>query len=360
MLTISCVRGGHVRVLLALGLVTFVAAGALLLAPSKSSGTQATAAVSAPDAVAGTAPGSPVAAKASPVTAVGSAEPIRIASLRDLAPAKFKHVKLEPPQEEYSAGLPDTNQPDGAVQKSAARNLMPGPIQNFDGIANLCGCYPPDVEGDVGPNHYMQWVNLHYAIYSKTGATIVPPTPGNTLFAGHSVCGPNNNGDPIVLYDQYAGRWNASQFGFASQNGPFYQCIAISDTSDPTGGWCTYQFQVHTTKFVDYPKLGVWPTQNSYTMTAPSFPGERECDDAGHLRIRARQDARLRYRTLRLPGHDQRADACAVAPGRRGRPDPSARRSAGADRYRQRRHGSDRRLERDHDLGRDAGDQRRP
>ena len=88
---------------------------------------------------------------------------------------------------------------------------MPGPIQNFDGIANLCGCYPPDTEGDVGPNHYMQWVNLHYAIYSKTGATIVPPTPGNTLFAGHSVCGPNNNGDPIVLYDQYAGAgWPAS------------------------------------------------------------------------------------------------------------------------------------------------------
>ena len=83
---------------------------------------------------------------------------------------------------------------------------MPSPIQNFDGIANLCGCYPPDTEGDVVLNHYMQWVNLHFAIYDKnTGAQIGSTLPGNALFPGHSVCGPTNNGDPIVLYDQYAG-----------------------------------------------------------------------------------------------------------------------------------------------------------
>ena len=123
---------------------------------------------------------------------------------------------------------------------------MPSPIQNFDGITNLCGCYPPDTNGDVGPNHYMEWVNVHYAIYSKTGTQIVAPTPGNTLFTGTSFCGSHNNGDPIVLYDQFAGRWMASQFAFnSSSQGPFYQCIAVSDTTTrpargaPTSSSCT-------------------------------------------------------------------------------------------------------------------------
>ena len=93
---------------------------------------------------------------------------------------------------------------------------MPPPIQNFEGINNLCGCYPPDTEGDVGPNHYMQWVNLHYAIYSKTGTLLVGPNPGNTLFPGTPNCATLNRGDPIVLYDQFADRWMANQFAFVS------------------------------------------------------------------------------------------------------------------------------------------------
>ena len=63
---------------------------------------------------------------------------------------------------------------------------MPSPIENFDGIARICSCLPPDTEGDVGPNHYMEWVNAHYAVYSKTGTVVVPPTAGNTIFTQHS------------------------------------------------------------------------------------------------------------------------------------------------------------------------------
>ena len=149
---------------------------------------------------------------------------------------------------------------------------MPSPDLTFDGIANLCGCYPPDTEGDVGPNHYMEWVNAHYAVYTKTGTQVIPPTPGNTIFTGTPFCGSHNNGDPIVLYDQFAQRWMVSQFAFTSTSqGPFYQCIAVSSSSDPTGSWCAYEFLVHQTKFNDYPKFGIWPAQNSYTMTAPQF-----------------------------------------------------------------------------------------
>ncbi len=89
---------------------------------------------------------------------------------------------------------------------------------------------------------------------------VLGPPPGNTLFTGTPFCGSHNNGDPIVLYDQFAGRWMASQFAFNSTSqGPFYQCIAVSDTDDPTGSWCAYEFLVHQMKFNDYPKFGIWP-----------------------------------------------------------------------------------------------------
>src|SRR5439155_6489091 len=146
---------------------------------------------------------------------------------------------------------------------------MPAPIQNFEGIDNPCMCMPPDTEGDVGPNHYMQWVNVHYAIWTKTGTQVVPPTPGNTLFTGLPNCGTYNRGDPQVLYDQFAGRWLASQFAFSDvHTGPYFQCVAVSLTDDPTGQWYRYEFEVSATSLDDYAKFGVWPSQHAYLMTA--------------------------------------------------------------------------------------------
>ena len=39
--------------------------------------------------------------------------------------------------------------------------------------------------------------------------------------------------------------------------GPYYQCIAVSDTNDATGSYHRYAFQY--SGFNDYPKAGVWP-----------------------------------------------------------------------------------------------------
>src|SRR2546427_11251185 len=118
--------------------------------------------------------------------------------------------------------------PDGTHQTSTGPGHMPSPIQNFEGISNMCGCLPPDTQGAAGPNHYMQWVNLHYAVWTKTGTQVIPPTTGNTLFTGLPHCGTTNSGDITVLYDQFAGRFVASQFAFAGGGGtpPFWQCVA--------------------------------------------------------------------------------------------------------------------------------------
>ncbi len=162
---------------------------------------------------------------------------------------------------------------DGALQSSAPVGaLAPAPIVNFDGLTNLSGVLPPDTNGDVGPNHYMQWVNLNFAIYSKTGTLLYGPAAGNTLWSGFGgVCQTRNDGDPIVLYDQLADRWMVSQFAVPGGASGYHQCIAVSQTGDPTGAWYRYDFLYSSTNMNDYPHFGVWP--DGYYMTVHEFAG---------------------------------------------------------------------------------------
>ena len=150
---------------------------------------------------------------------------------------------------------------------------IPTPLQNFEGVNNVNGVLPPDTNGDVGPNHYVQWVNLSFAIYSKSGALLYGPAAGNTLWTGFGgPCQTSNDGDPIVQYDHLADRWMMSQFALPNYpSGPFYQCIAVSQTGDPTGAWYRYAFQISATKLNDYPKFGVWP--DGYYMSVNQFVG---------------------------------------------------------------------------------------
>ncbi len=60
---------------------------------------------------------------------------------------------------------------------------MPPTSQNFDGIS-ATGYLPPDTNGDVGPNHYVQTVNVAFAIWNKTGTKLYGPANINTLWSG--------------------------------------------------------------------------------------------------------------------------------------------------------------------------------
>jgi len=52
------------------------------------------------------------------------------------------------------------------------------------------------------------------------------------------------SGDPVVLYDQLEDRWLLSQF---TTRGPlYYDCVAISQTGDPTGAYYRYAFVLRT------------------------------------------------------------------------------------------------------------------
>ncbi len=142
-------------------------------------------------------------------------------------------------------------------------------LLSVNGVGNVNFVIPPDTHGDVGPNHYMQMVNLSFAIWNKSGTMVYGPASNKSLWNGFP--GPwsnSNDGDPIVLYDEQADRWIASQFALPNYpNGPFYEMIAVSQTGDPTGSWYRYAFQF--TNMPDYPKLGVW--HNGYYLSVNSF-----------------------------------------------------------------------------------------
>jgi hypothetical protein len=142
-------------------------------------------------------------------------------------------------------------------------------IANFDGVNNVNSVLPPDTNGDIGPNHYVQWVNLSFAIYSRNGNVLYGPANGRTLWQGFGgPCESRNDGDPIVLYDEHADRWLMSQFALPNfPKGPFYQCIAVSQTGDPTGAY--YRYQYSFSKLNDYPKFGVW--SDGYYMSINQF-----------------------------------------------------------------------------------------
>jgi hypothetical protein len=159
---------------------------------------------------------------------------------------------------------------------------MPSPSQNFAGLSfnsivtgGTAGAgWPPDVNGDVGLNHYILSVNDAYAIYSKSGTQLAAFTE-NSLWAGAGTgtpCDANNFGDPVVVYDQFADRWILTNFAFATDVNddpiaPYYECFAVSKTSNPvSGGWWLYAVKMDTglvgqppaATLADYPKFGNW------------------------------------------------------------------------------------------------------
>lgn len=158
----------------------------------------------------------------------------------------------------------------------------------FDGIGNgftgpsgtmNVNSAPPDTSGAVGATQYLQWVNTAFAVFDKaTKAPVYGPADGKTLWAGFGgPCEARNDGDPVAQYDKLAGRWVVSQFAVPGGASGYWQCIAVSATSDALGAWYRYAFPY--SQFNDFPKLGVWPDAYyvSYNMFTSTFQGSTVC-----------------------------------------------------------------------------------
>ena len=177
------------------------------------------------------------------------------------------------PSSQGSALVPDYSR----MQLHGTNVPAPAIDLSFEAISSTtsgCGCLPPDTNGDVSDQHYIQWVNSSWQIFDKTTGAANPatptPRPGNSFFVGFGgKCESTNSGDPLALWDARAQRWVMSQFVTST---PYAQCVAVSTTSDPLGTYARYEF--NWPNFGDYPKMGVWTDgagQDAYLLTTHEF-----------------------------------------------------------------------------------------
>jgi len=223
-----------------------------------------------------------VIADATPTNDTNPVEPVQTPPLRDIEPLPtprsedpartLENNEGELPRPAVVVPAPDlARQPEMGAPASA-------PVAtgvSFEGVGvgipgYFPGVAPPDTNGRIGATQYVQWNNLSFAVWDKSGNLLYGPAAGNTLFKSlGGVCASHNDGDPVASYDILAGRWVLSQFVIQASPDFSHQCVAVSATSDALGAYYLYDFVTDASNFVDYPHMAVWP--DGYYMAAHIF-----------------------------------------------------------------------------------------
>jgi hypothetical protein len=202
------------------------------------------------------------------------------APLRTFSAAPLRSTQAENEPIRSMPNSPRGQHHDPVIQSAPGVAAAPTLGTGFDGIGqgfsgpqgsfSVTGA-PPDTNAAVGSTQVVEIVNTAFAVFSKTGTVLFGPAATNTLWSGFGgSCQTTNDGDGVVRYDSLAQRWIITQFAnVSSSSGPFFECIAVSQTSDATGSWNRYSFQYAS--FPDYPKLSVWP--DAYYVTYNLFNG---------------------------------------------------------------------------------------
>ena len=172
---------------------------------------------------------------------------------------------------------------DGVLQMFNQTPTIPAPLLTFEGLANqdnfnIFGfrINPGDPNGEVGPNNFVEMINLVFAVYDKAGNLLAGPIDTGSLWTDFAIpdC-TDPSGDPVVLYDQFMDRWLLSQFTTSGLNDPTIPSGTVLrslQSSDPTGTYYRYAFETTSDGifyFPDYPKYGNWT--DSYVLTTREF-----------------------------------------------------------------------------------------
>jgi len=195
--------------------------------------------------------------------------------LRSIPPAAQDTTQREGPQHRQAGKqLPSAGRTGASPTLAAAAPALGGSFEGVgQGFSGPQGTFtvnsaPPDPNGAVGPNHFVEVVNSGFAVFNKSGAAIYGPVATNTLWSGFGgLCQQDNDGDAIVKYDQFADRWVIQQLAIRNVTTNFFICMAVSTGPDPTGSYFRYGFPF--ANFPDYPKLSVWP--DGYYLSINQF-----------------------------------------------------------------------------------------
>jgi PKD repeat protein len=152
----------------------------------------------------------------------------------------------------------------------------PAPLGYFLGTAGNGSLIPPDVSGATGPTYVMETNNQQFDIYTKTG------TLHSTLSIDNFFTGGVTGGyfDPHIVYDNAHQKFIVVIDGNINGNNDGGLFIAVSQTSDPTGSWWTYDIDngdASTNDLLDYPQLGY--NENWVVISANDFIGNNVTED---------------------------------------------------------------------------------
>ena len=116
--------------------------------------------------------------------------------------------------------------------------------QNFTGSTiaecpNGVYCAAPDCSGAVGPKHFVELINNHYAVYRKIDGVRLQSMTMDDFWRGLGIALDSNEYavDPQVLYDSAAGHWYAC--AVINPTGAKV-LFAVSQSSDATTGWTAF------------------------------------------------------------------------------------------------------------------------
>ncbi|MEU3778535.1 hypothetical protein AB0F11_36105 [Streptomyces sp. NPDC032472] len=250
---VQVARGRPRALLLALAVMLTVAAPAAAAAPAEPR------------------PGAPASAGSSPTPQGGEGKlsrakvkrrvDVRALPRRQRTAEPQRRPYLAPPKRRAPVGpvrqpsLPVTTAlltPKGAASpKAAPASAVVERLKTFPTLGNVDTITPSDTNLAVGPTYIVQFVNTSGQFYDKAGNAVGSPFDLGAFFGFAA----DSGGDPRVHYDAGSGRFFASYEGILP-NGDEVD-VAVSDSSDPRGGWSVYNIGSNSSNIQqDRPLLG--------------------------------------------------------------------------------------------------------
>jgi hypothetical protein len=118
---------------------------------------------------------------------------------------------------------------------------------------------PPDSDGAIGINNFVEFINGGFAVYNRSGVLVTPAISDKTFWqnAGAGTLLKQYLVDPHIKYDPSSQRWFATE---QTLDGSYVNntiLIAVSATSDPLGPWATTSIAAPANLYGDFPTFNV-------------------------------------------------------------------------------------------------------
>lgn len=242
----------------------------------------------------------PAAAQEPPQSALASVPAATVRTMEQMvqahkaqptSPAAFVPFRPTMDESEYETAKAAAEAARAAAQRPARPRatapLAPPTLRDIDcdgvdqGTAgNLA---PPDTHGAGGATQFTQIVNSHIVVWDKPPSVGTCPTqlmsvPLAAFFGYFNAI----LFDPRVVYDQVFNRWVVAAEAFPESATVQLQFVAVSLTSDATGGFFIYSFNARDlsgggSAFWDFPQIGI--DEDAIIVTGnvfnPGFVGAR-------------------------------------------------------------------------------------